>query len=62
MLDEQKHIHQILKPFIESVKTALFFFEDMFREMRLTKDQEYKMKRQNVSRVRSNLRDSGIDF
>jgi len=60
--DEQKHIYQILKPFIESVKTALFFFEDMFKEMRLTKDQERKMKYQHLSRVRANLRDSGIDL
>mgnify|MGYP001379560425 FL=1 len=52
----------MFKPFIHSVRNALAFFEDMFRDMRLTKEQESKLKSQYSAQVRNNLRNNGIEI
>ncbi|KXV21658.1 hypothetical protein AD933_00830 [Acetobacter malorum] len=60
--EEQARIYNVFKPFMNSVRNAIAFFEDMFREMRLTKEQENKLKSQYSSNVRSHLRDNGFEL
>lgn len=62
MKEEQRNMMNMFKPFLNSVRNALAFFEDMFREMRLTQEQESKLKSQYHSQVRSNLRNNGIEI